>query len=224
MSNASRSPQVTVIKLGGSLAESGRLASIVSIVTTARVPVAVVPGGGTFADAVRVAQADLGFNDAVAHHMAILAMHQTAHMLAGLDERFAPVETIAGIKRALAEERIPVWLPWKLSARDTTVPADWSVTSDGLAARLAERLGRAPVVLMKSCTVPPGAALDRLALAEAVDPTFVAIVERAKLFWRVLGAGDEPELAKLLRSEPGRALPRKAGRRRAPPRAIARRK
>jgi hypothetical protein len=207
-----------VIKLGGSLVESGRLASIVKIVTAARVPVAVVPGGGTFADAVRVAQADLGFGDAVAHHLAILAM------LAGLDARFAPVETIAGIRQVLADGRIPVWLPWKLSARDETIPADWSVTSDGLAARLAERLGRAPVVLMKSCTVPPGAALDRLVLAEAVDPTFVAIVERAKLFWRVLGAGDEGELARLLEPEPGRAPPRKAGRRPPPPRAIARRK
>jgi aspartokinase-like uncharacterized kinase len=213
-----------VIKLGGSLAESGRLASIVKIVTAARVPVAVVPGGGTFADAVRVAQADLGFGDAVAHHLAILAMHQTAHMLAGLNARFAPVETVAAIKRALADGRIPVWLPWKLSARDTTIPADWSVTSDGLAARLAERLGRAPVVLTKSCTVPPAAALDRLVLAEAVDPTFVAIVERAKLFWRVLGAGDEDELAHLLEPEPGRAFSRKAGRRPPPPRAIARRK
>ncbi len=224
ISNTSRSPKVTVIKLGGSLAESGRLASIVSIVMAARVPIAVVPGGGTFADAVRVAQADLDFSDAVAHHLAILAMHQTAHMLAGLDARFAPAETMAGIKRALAEERIPVWLPWKMSARDTTIPADWSVTSDGLAARLAERLGRAPVVLMKSCTVPPDAALDRLALAEAVDPTFVVIVKRARLTWRVLGAGDEAELSKLLRFEPGRAFRRKAGRRPAPPRAIARRK
>ena len=129
------------------MAESGRLASIVPIVAATRAPVVVVPGGGTFADAVRVAQAELGFDDAVAHHMAILAMHQTAHMLAGLEARLAPVETLPAIRRALAEGRIPVWLPWKLSEHDTTIPADWSVTSDGLAARLAERLGRASVVL-----------------------------------------------------------------------------
>ncbi|MGZ5851302.1 MAG: amino acid kinase family protein, partial [Hyphomicrobium sp.] len=61
---------MTVIKLGGSVAESGRLAAIVLIVAATRVPVVVVPGGGTFADAVRVAQAELGFGDAVAHHMA----------------------------------------------------------------------------------------------------------------------------------------------------------
>ena len=145
-------------------------------------------------------------------------------MLAGLEARLAPVQTIAAIKRALAEGRIPVWLPWKLSEHDTTIPADWSVTSDGLAARLAERLGRASVVLIKSCRVPRGATLQRLALAEAVDPTFVEIVERARLSWRVLGAGDEDKLAALLRSEPPRPALLKAGRRPAPPRGIARRK
>jgi 5-(aminomethyl)-3-furanmethanol phosphate kinase len=205
------------------VAESGRLASIVPIVAATRASVIVVPGGGTFADAVRIAQAELGFDDAVAHHMAILAMHQTAHMLAGLEARLAPVETLPAIRRTLTEGRIPVWLPWKLSERDTTIPADWSVTSDGLAARLAERLGRASVVLIKSCKVPDGATLQRLAL-ETVDPTFVEIVERAGLSWRVLGAGDEDKLAALLHSEPARPAPLKAGRRAAPPRAIARRK
>jgi 5-(aminomethyl)-3-furanmethanol phosphate kinase len=215
-SNARPSPSATVVKLGGSLAESGRLAAVLRIVAGARVPVVVVPGGGTFADAVRVAQADLGFTDTVAHRMAILATHQTAHMLAALEPRLSPAETMAAIRRALAAGRIPVWLPWKLCARDQAIPADWSVTSDGLAARLAERLGRAPVVLVKSCTVPSGAGLDRLARAGTVDPTFVTIVERAGLSWRVLGAGDEAELAAVLKAQ------RQGRRRSAPQRAIAR--
>jgi aspartokinase-like uncharacterized kinase len=215
-SNARRSPTATVVKLGGSLAESGRLAAILRILAGARAPVVIVPGGGTFADAVRVAQADLGFGDAVAHRMAILAMHQSAHMLAGLEPRLEPVETMPAIRRALAAGRIPAWLPWELCARDTTIPADWSVTSDGLAARLAERLGGAPVVLVKSCAVASGAELHRLARAGTVDPTFVTIVERARLSWRVLGAGDEAELAAVLEAQ-------HQGRRRgAPQRAIAR--
>ncbi|MES1179572.1 MAG: uridylate kinase, partial [Hyphomicrobium sp.] len=97
-------------------------------------------------------------------------------------------------------------------------------TSDGLAARLAERLDGASVMLIKSSTVAPGAALDRLALAGTVDPTFVEIVRRAKLSWHVLGAGDEGELDALLKAKPGRSLAPKARRRRSPPRAIARRK
>lgn len=221
-SNVSRSPEATVIKLGGSLAESGRLQSAVRIVAGARVPLVVVPGGGSFAEAVRIAQANLGFSDAAAHRLAILAMHQTAHMLAALEPRLVPVETLAGMWRELTHGRIPVWLPWKLSARDTTIPADWSVTSDGLAARLAERLGGVPVVLVKSCAVPRDATLLPLARSGTIDPTFVTIVERAQLNWRVLGAGDEGELAGLVRS--ARPSPRQARRRSAPPRAIARRR
>jgi aspartokinase-like uncharacterized kinase len=203
------------VKLGGSLAESRRLAAILRLVAGARAPVIVVPGGGTFADAVRVAQADLGFSDAVAHCMAILAMHQTAHMLAGLEPRLAPVETMAAMGRTLAAGRIPVWLPWRLCKRDETIPADWSVTSDGLAARLAERMGRAPVVLVKSCAVASGSTLDRLARSGTVDPTFVTIVERARLRWCVLGAGDEAELAAVLKAQ------RQGRRRSAAQRAIA---
>jgi 5-(aminomethyl)-3-furanmethanol phosphate kinase len=216
-SNA-RQRAATVVKLGGSLAESGRLGAILRIVANARAPVIVVPGGGAFADAVRIAQADLGFSDAVAHRMGILATHQTAHVLVALEPRLCTAETVPAMRRALADGRIPIWLPGRLSERDKTIPADWSVTSDALAARLAERLRGAPVVLVKSCAIPPGATLDRLARAGTVDPTFVTIVERARLSWRVLGAGDEAELAAILNAQ------RQGGRRGAAQRAIARTK
>jgi aspartokinase-like uncharacterized kinase len=172
-----------IVKLGGSLAESGRLASILEIVAGARKRCVVVPGGGAFADAVRTAQAELAFSDAVAHRMALLAMHQTGLMLAALQPRLRPAETLAGIRRALADDEIPVWLPFRLAAADKQIPADWSITSDGLAARLAERLGRVPVVLVKSCHVGRSTSLTGLAQAGIVDRTFAAIVERARLPW-----------------------------------------
>ncbi len=229
-SNAStRSGRPTVVKLGGSLAESMRLASILEIVAAARQPLVVVPGGGAFADAVRRAQADFGFSDAAAHRMALLAMHQTGLMLAALNPRLKPVESITEIKRALAGTPIPVWLPLKLAQSDRRVPADWSTTSDGLAARLAERLGRAPVVLVKSCRIKAGTSLAVLAREGIVDATFKAIVERSRLPWRVVGAGEEAELAGLLdartrAAQPRRSGPREACRRAGPTRAIARRR
>jgi aspartokinase-like uncharacterized kinase len=218
-----------VVKLGGSLAESGRLTAILKIVAGTRAPVAIVPGGGAFAEAVRCAQADLGFSDAAAHRMALLAMHQTGLMLAALNRRLAPVETLAGIEREILCGRIPVWLPLKLTERDRRVPADWSATSDALAARLAERLGRAPVVLVKSCRIAKDAAIAALVRAGIVDPMFAEIVDRARLPWRVLGAGEEGELAAMLDgggpTRPSlRRSRRDACRRRAPARAIARRR
>lgn len=218
-----------MVKLGGSLVENGRLAQILELVAEARTPVVVVPGGGAFADAVRQAQADYGFSDASAHRMALLAMHQTGLMLAALQPRLKPVETLASLKRTAVSARIPVWLPLKLVERDGRIPADWSTTSDGLAARLAERLGRAPVVLVKSCRIPKGASIAALARKGIVDPTFAAIVDRARLPWHILGVGDEDELAALLKVKPrpisrSRKRPRKVGRRTAAPRAIGRRK
>jgi aspartokinase-like uncharacterized kinase len=218
-----------VVKLGGSLAESTRLTKILEIVAQARTPVVVVPGGGAFADAVRRAQADFGFSDAAAHRMALLAMHQSGLMMAAMQPRLRPVETLAALKRTAAGKRIPVWLPLRLVERDGRISADWTTTSDGLAARLAERFGRVPVVLVKSCRIPKGVSVAALAREGVVDPTFAAIVDRAHLPWHVLGAGDEEKLAALLKvsgraKAPARKRAAKAGRRTTAPRAIARRR
>lgn len=219
-----------MVKLGGSLAESMRLSSILELVGRARAPIVVVPGGGAFADAVRRAQADFEFADADAHRMAVLAMHQTGLMLAALHPRFVPVETLAGLRAELDSGRIPVWLPEKMTQRDKRITADWQTTSDGLAARLAERLGGAPVILVKSCRIVPGTAMASLVLEGIVDPTFAAIVDRADLAWHVLGVGDEGALAALVDARTPSSHARRhhgqidAGRRAPPARAIARRR
>ncbi len=93
----------TVVKLGGSLSESGRIASILKMIGRARVACVIVPGGGVFADTVRAAQAEHGFSQAVAHRMAILAMHQTGMMLCAMHARLQPAETLAAIRRAISE-------------------------------------------------------------------------------------------------------------------------
>lgn len=214
--STSRGP--IVVKLGGSLAEGRRLSSIVKIVGAARRSCVVVPGGGAFADAVRAAHKKFHLPEPVSHRMALLAMHQTGVMLASMHARFVPVETLAGIHRALTESRIPVWLPLKLADGDKSISADWRTTSDALAARLAERLGKAPLVVVKSCRVEASDTPARLVRQGIVDPVFAEIVERADLPWRVLGAGDEAELAQRLGAS------YRSGRRKTGKRAIARRR
>ena len=187
-----------VLKLGGSLAESGRLRALLALVGRARRPVVVVPGGGAFADAVRETQAALGFSDETAHDMALLAMHQMADAMIALEPRLTGAETLIGIARAWHRHRIPVWLPASLCAGDRRIPRDWSITSDGLAARLGERLGDVELVLVKSRTVRRSASAKTLARQGIVDPVFPIIVERADLAWRVLGPGDERTLSDML--------------------------
>lgn len=187
-----------VLKLGGSLAESGRLRTLLALVSRARRPVVVVPGGGPFADAVRDMQSAIGFSDEAAHDMAILAMHQMADAMIALAPRLLGAESLIGIARAWHRRRIPVWLPASLCAGDRRIPRDWSITSDGLAARLAERLGDVELVLVKSRSVKRTASAKTLARQGIVDPVFPGIVERADLEWRVLGPGDEDALSDLL--------------------------
>lgn len=176
-----------VVKVGGSLAETGRLAPCLDHLVALRRPIVVVPGGGPFADAVRAAQKHEGFSDTEAHRRAILAMHEMAGVFMKLQPGLVRAETLADIRAAWQRGRTPVWLPWRMCASDGKIPQDWSITSDGLAARLAERLGRVPVILVKSVSVPRSSSARSLAAAGIIDPAFVTIVRRAGLAWRVTG-------------------------------------
>lgn len=187
-----------VVKLGGSLASSTDLKRWARILARATLPVVVVPGGGGFANAVREAQSFHRFSDATAHRMAILAMHQTGLMLAGMERRLIPAQTTAEIRAALAAGRIPVWLPLAMADRDRAIPADWSITSDGLAARLAERLRIPAVCLVKSRTVDARLDAEMLARRGVVDEQFAQIVARAGLNWRIFGPGEETALSRLI--------------------------
>jgi aspartokinase-like uncharacterized kinase len=191
-------PGRLVIKVGGSLVETGRLNEVLARIADARRPVIVVPGGGSFADKVRDLQNALRFDDASAHRLAILGMHQMAEVYFKLERRLAPADSLTGIARILATGLIPVWMPLHMVQQDETIPRDWTITSDGLAARLAQRLGSAGVVLLKSCEVDPKASLEDLAQEGIVDPVFPKIIARAGLKWRVLGPHDDQELHGLL--------------------------
>lgn len=191
-----------VLKLGGSLAQSGQLQSIIALTTRAQRPVIIVPGGGPFADSVRALQPNLGFDDPTAHALALLGMDQMGLYIASLDPALTTCQTLQQFSHALQAGKIPVWLPYALQHNDATLPTDWTVTSDTLAARLAERISGASLALVKSCSVPPDAGLDHLTALGIVDPAFATIVRRTHLTWGVYGAGDEPLLAKRLLIDP----------------------
>ena len=195
-----------VVKIGGSLLGNGaRLGSTLAIIARARRPLVLVPGGGVFADEVRDAQAALSVTDRVAHRMALLAMHQTGLLIEDAQTRFIAVETMAAIRHALRANRIPVWLPLRTAADDETIPADWSVTSDALAARLAERLRIEAVLLIKSRCVPQGPSPCELAADGIVDPVFGEIIARAGLAFRIIGPGEERTLAEICLAATGPA-------------------
>ena len=167
--------------------------------------VVIVAGGGAFADKVRDLQLAVGFDDAAAHRLAMLGMHQMAELFVPLVAGLRITDSIAGIADVLARGDTPVWVPLPTLDRDDTIPADWSITSDGIAARLAELLGGAPLALLKSVDVAQKASAEDLARDCVVDAAFPGIVARAGLEWRIFGPSEMAAFAALL------SAPRQAG-------------
>ncbi len=192
---------VVVIKLGGSHALEPYLREWLSAIAAEAGGIVVAPGGGLFADAVRAAQARMGFDDAAAHDMALMAMSQFGRALQGLDSRFRLAGSVALIRRALRDRAVPVWSPDSM-ARAAKLPASWDLTSDSLSAWLACTLGARRLVLIKhgqySAT---GVAVGKLVEDGVVDPLFPRYAGRCGLAVSIAGPGDAPRLADELRSQ-----------------------
>ena len=187
-----------ILKLGGSLLESGRLVPVLDIVAKRKRPVIVVPGGGKFADQVRQSQAQNGFDDASAHRLALFAMHQMANVICTRSPHFAPAATKEEFGLAGVNGLVPVWLPSAMAGADKAIPKSWDMTSDSLAAWLAAATGAKDVALVKSCPIDPQAKLECLTRTGTVDPLFQTYVERAGLAWSVIGEGDDARLTRLV--------------------------
>jgi dihydroneopterin aldolase len=163
---------LTVVKIGGSLAFAPELRGWLDAVARARGSVVVVPGGGPFADAVRAAQARMGFDESAAHAMAMMAMAQFGRALLSFETTLERVETRAAIRRALGADRVPVWDPERMAAA-AGLPETWRLTSDSLAAWLTGALRAERLLLVKHGRFD-GLRLDAGSLATegVVDPLF----------------------------------------------------
>ncbi|KQT85362.1 hypothetical protein [Aurantimonas sp. Leaf443] len=163
---------LTVLKLGGSFAVSPELPRWIAAIELSAAPLVVVPGGGPFADAVRRAQARMGFDDDTAHVMAIHAMEQYGRAIVALGTRLVETRDAQEMEAATGRGAIAVWMPSTMALSDPDIARDWSVTSDSLAAWLAGRLQASRLVVMKQIDVPAGTVLDALVRAQIVDPAF----------------------------------------------------
>jgi aspartokinase-like uncharacterized kinase len=180
-----------VVKLGGSLLGNPALAHWLKVlVAYQKEALVIVPGGGIFADAVRVAQQKAGVNDATAHQLALLAMDQYGLLLASMQASLVIVKTEREIAQCGDQQRAVVWLPSIMVLADERIPQHWQMTSDSISAWLAEKLGASHLVVVKS------APLDT---ADLVDAYF-ADATKARNFKTTLMHANEYTLleAKLL--------------------------
>ncbi|MBC8048960.1 MAG: hypothetical protein H7X92_02300 [Chitinophagales bacterium] len=168
-----------VVKLGGSLWNNANLKYWLAAICDVGAPIAVAPGGGPFADAVRAAQPVMDFPDDAAHRMALLAMAQYAHALCGLNSRFVIAETPDDFDEAWVRRLTPVWSPHAMAAHRGDIPQTWDVTSDSLAALLAGAIDAKRLIIVKSVAAKASETLRTLADKGVVDPYFPDFAERA---------------------------------------------
>jgi aspartokinase-like uncharacterized kinase len=179
---------IAVYKIGGSLFDLpdlfDRLTALFQVEQTRPL---VVAGGGGAADLVREWDRLHRLGESRSHRLAIQSLSLGAAFLAdGLDGRVVADRESA--QAAWSANQIPfldvaVFLENEVTAGAEPLPASWDVTSDSIAAWIAERWP-ARLVLVKSTS--PESALDRY-----VDPYFaVACARLERVEWIDLRGGE----------------------------------
>jgi 5-(aminomethyl)-3-furanmethanol phosphate kinase len=197
---------LTVVKLGGSFAFSAHLADWIAAIARGAGRAVIVPGGGPFADAVRAAQTKMGFDDLAAHRMALLAIEQFGCAITTLHEALSLADSLDSIRRGLANDQVPVWLPTRMALAATDIPQCWDVTSDSLAAWLAGKLGAERVLLIKHIEpMPEATRATDLAARDIVDKAFADFLAASRVPAFILGPTDHAVVGRSLRGEPAGA-------------------
>jgi 5-(aminomethyl)-3-furanmethanol phosphate kinase len=189
-----------VVKLGGSFAFSAHLRNWIEALAACAGRVVIVPGGGPFADAVRLAQTRMGFDNRAAHHMAVLAMEQYGRALVSLNSKLSAADSEDAIRHDLVADRVPVWMPSAMVLRATDLAESWEVTSDSLAAWLVGRIGAHRLLLVKHAKFECGGVrFEDLVATGIVDEAFTRHLKMSAAAAYILGPSDHKAVIAAIR-------------------------
>lgn len=191
--------RIAVVKVGGSVVRARQLAGWLDVIAGAQTPVVIVPGGGALADEVRTCQRDLGFGDAAAHRMALLAMDQLAWAVAGMRSGFEVGATEETLRAILARRHVAVWAPYAAITDRDDLEATWRLTSDSLALWLSGQLGARACYIVKSVGVKRDTA-SAVALSRdgVLDAAFPGMLKETGVPAVMFGQDDQHALAERL--------------------------
>jgi aspartokinase-like uncharacterized kinase len=166
-----------VVKLGGSLLGLPDLVPRLRSWLARQTPAdtVLVVGGGALADAIRAAQCRHNFADSVGHWLCIRAMAIQAEMIAALLPEADRLIQVTALQPPAG--RLWILDPWQFLREDERrlsscpLPESWDVTSDSIAARLAEIVHADELVLLKSA-LPAHPTVAEMAEAGYVDRFF----------------------------------------------------
>jgi aspartokinase-like uncharacterized kinase len=153
----------TVLKVGGALLRDPAMferavQALGQIAADSRV--LIVPGGGPFADVVRDLDRKYALGDDETHWMAVLAMDQHAHLLVSKIPRASLVESAVEVESGLEAGSLPILAPYRWLLATDPLPHSWEVTSDSIAAWVAEACGASDLILLKAVDGPASELTD----------------------------------------------------------------
>ncbi len=156
----------TVVKVGGSLFDVPDLGTRLEawLKALAAPKVILLAGGGPAAQVIRELDRLHGLGEEKSHWLALRSLNLTAHALTALLPGSTPI--LDPLAFAQDDESRPGRLPHR-----------WDVTSDSVAARVAEVLGARELILLKSVTIPPEmdwSEASRRGLVDGYFPTMIA--------------------------------------------------
>jgi aspartokinase-like uncharacterized kinase len=194
-----RKTNLTIVKFGGSHAFQTHLHAWLNALAECGGRAIVVPGGGPFADQVRLAQKTMAFDDRAAHHMALLAMEQFGVAICDLEPRLAPAASLRAFRTAITAGRTPVWMAAKMALAAAELEQSWDLTSDSLSAWLAARVGAHRVVLVKhGAPIGHRPNLGDLVKRGIIDPLFARYLRAAEADVVLLGPADHERLGEAI--------------------------
>ena len=176
--------ELRVVKVGGSLFEVPDLTERLQRWLTSQTPAThlFVAGGGPLAESIRELDRVHRIGEVPAHWLCIRAMGVTARLLVDLLPDTAMVDNLDDVRSLLASrpersavfDPMPVLLDSEPALPGTNLPHGWTVTSDSIAARVAELLSADELVLLKS-DLPGSTSFKDISGAGYVDEFFSSI-------------------------------------------------
>jgi aspartokinase-like uncharacterized kinase len=176
----------TVVKVGGSLFDMPDLGTrLEAWLRALSLPVLLVTGGGAVADFVRKMDRLHGLGEEKSHWLALRSLGFMSRTLMELAPASLPLFLIDGEQPEFPPESragFPLLDLHTFARQDETrrgrLPHCWEVSSDSLAARVAQHFGASELILLKSVTIPPEMDWPEARRRGFVDAYFPTMVGR----------------------------------------------
>jgi aspartokinase-like uncharacterized kinase len=133
-----------LFKVGGKILENpNNLESTISQITQLSKNetlqnIIIIPGGGTYANFVRLLEKDVKLGDDLAHWMAVYSMNFNGIMLGSKFPKFECIEDFN--KLQIDRKSLSIFLPYKYLRTQDELPHNWDVTSDSIAHYITYKL------------------------------------------------------------------------------------